>query len=64
MKVIYDQEVDILSILLSEGKVAQSDEEKPGVIIEYDAEGNMVGIEILDASKRLADPRVLEYGVK
>lgn len=64
MKVIYDQEVDILSILLSEGKVAQSDEEKPGVIIEYDAEGNMVGIEILDASKRLADPLVLEYAVR
>jgi uncharacterized protein YuzE len=51
MKVIYDREVDVLSILLSDAPVAESDQDKPGVILDYDDRGNMVGFEILDASK-------------
>jgi uncharacterized protein YuzE len=41
----------------------ESDEEKPGVILDYDQEGNVVSIEILNASKRMENPRSLEYGV-
>ena len=63
MKVTYDQEVDILRILLSESEIDESDEEKPGVIIDYDDHGNVVGMEILDASKRISNPRTLEYAV-
>ena len=51
MKVIYDPEVDVLSVLLSDAAVAESDQDKPGVILDYDAGGNMVSFEILDASK-------------
>ncbi len=57
MKVTYDQEVDILNIELSE---TESDEDKPGVILDYDADGNIVSIEILDASKRIRNPRAVE----
>lgn len=63
MKVVYDPEVDVLSILLSDVPVAESDEDKPGVILDYDAGGNMVSIEILDASKRMANPMTVEYAV-
>jgi len=63
MRVTYDPEVDVLRILLSPSAVAESDEEKPGVVMDYDDEGNLVGIEILDASKRVEDPRRLEYAV-
>ena len=63
MKVIYDQEVDILRILLSDSDIEESDEDKPGVIIDYDEQGNVVGLEILDASKRTGNPRTLEYAV-
>jgi len=57
MKVTYDQEVGILSIELTDGKIEESDEDKPGVILDYDATGNIVSIEVLDASKRVEEPR-------
>jgi uncharacterized protein YuzE len=63
MKVTYDPEVDILSIVLSDALVEESDEDKPGVIIDYDAEGNIVGFEILDASKRMENPLSVELAV-
>jgi uncharacterized protein YuzE len=43
--------------------LAESNREKPGVILDYDNRGNMVGFEILDASKRMANPMSVEYSV-
>ena len=63
MKVRYDPEVDVLSISLSDAPVEESDESKPGVVLDYDQAGNVVGIEILEASKRMADPMSLEYAI-
>ena len=63
MKINYNQEVDILTITLSEADIEESDEDKPGVTIDYDDHGNIVGLEILDASSRMTDPRTLEYAV-
>jgi uncharacterized protein YuzE len=63
VKVKYDPEVDVLSILLSDAPVEESDESKPGVVLDYDIAGNVVGIEILDASKRMGDPMSLEYAI-
>ncbi len=53
MKVVYDPEVDVLSVVLSDGPVAESDRDKPGVILDYDEARNMAGVEILNASKRM-----------
>ena len=63
MKVKYDLETDTLRIRFSDKPVAESDEEKPGVILDYDEEGNIVGIEILNASKRMPNPQTIEYEV-
>jgi len=63
MKVKYDQEVDVLRIELSNRPVEESDDEKPGIILDYDKEGNVVSIEILNASRRMENPRSLEYAV-
>ena len=54
MKARYDRDTDILKLILREGvAVSESDEDKPGVILDYDVEGNLVSIEVLDASKRV-----------
>ena len=63
MKVTYDSQVDILRIVLSDSPIEESDEEKPGVILDYDKDGNIVGLEILDASKRTDNPRHVDYAV-
>jgi YD repeat-containing protein len=62
MKVTYDQQTDTLSVVFREGtSIAESDEDKPGVILDYDAEGNLVSLEILDASKRVTETRKIEF---
>jgi uncharacterized protein YuzE len=62
MKVTYDQKTDTLSVVLKDNTVvAESDEEKPGVILDYDEMGNLVSLEILDASKRVTEARKVEF---
>jgi uncharacterized protein YuzE len=61
MKVKYDKETDILYIRLSDLVIAESDEDKKGVILDYTADGKLVGIEILEASKTSAQPSKVEY---
>lgn len=63
MVIQYDKEADALYIKLSEAKVSESDEEKPGIILDYDAAGNIVGIEVLDASQKINQPNGIVYEV-
>jgi len=63
MKVVYDCETDTLTVVFTDTSVAESDEDKPGVILDYDASGNLVSLEILDASRRVSTPSRIEYQV-
>ncbi len=42
MKVTYDPEVDVLRILFRDAPIEESDEDKPGVIIDYDKASSMM----------------------
>ena len=63
MKVKYDKDVDVLYITFSDRPVKESDEDKRNVIIDYAENGDVVGIEILNASKQLTNPTKVEYEV-
>lgn len=63
MKVKYDKEVDVLYISFSKNKIKESDEDKPEIILDYDKQGSIVGIEILDASKKMKNPAKVEYEI-
>ncbi len=63
MKVIYDRETDTLTVIFTDTLVAESNEDKPGVILDYDATGNLVSLEILDASRHVTFPSRIEYQV-
>jgi uncharacterized protein YuzE len=59
--VTYDKKTDTLRVVLKPGRVAESDEDKPGVILDYDETGALISIEILDASRRVENPRQVEF---
>ena len=62
MKVSYDEQTDTLSVILkANAAVAESDEDKPGIILDYDEHGDLVSLEILDASRRVSDARNVEF---
>jgi uncharacterized protein YuzE len=63
MRVRYDSETDTLTVIFADSPVAESDEDKPGTILDYDVTGNLVSIEILDASRRVGLPTQIEYQV-
>lgn len=63
MKVAYDPEADVLRILFRDVAIEESDEDKPGVILDYDKDGNVVRMEVLNASQRVENPRAVDYAV-
>jgi len=63
MKAMYDPKTDTLTIRFKPGAVTESDEDKPGVILDYDAEGHLLGVEILDASNRVDEARSMQFQV-
>lgn len=63
MIVKYDAEVDVLTIVFKAAPIMESDEAEPGIVFDYDKDGNVLGIEILDASLKIDDPQTMEYAV-
>ena len=63
MIIKYDKDIDVIYIKLTDGKVAESDEDKTGIILDYDDSGNIVGIEVLNASKKISQPNDIIYEV-
>ena len=62
MKATYDLKTDSLTVILKENAaIVESDEDKPGVILDYDKHGNLVSLEILDASRRVTKAHKMEF---
>ena len=63
MKFEYDPQADALYIRLAAGKVAETEEVCPGLILDYDKGGKILGIEMLDVSKTADNPHELALEV-
>lgn len=61
MKQEYDAEVDALYLQLAEAEIVESEEVRPGIVLDFDAEGRVVGIEILDASEHVSKAADLKH---
>ncbi|MCW9708914.1 DUF2283 domain-containing protein [Fodinibius salsisoli] len=64
MNIKFDKETDIVYLRFTDADIVESDEDKPGIIIDYDKDGNVVGIEMLEASKKMKKPGSLVYEVE
>ena len=60
MRVRVDHKADAVYLNLTDHDIAESEEVADGIVVDYDAEGRIVGLEILDASRRTGDPSVLK----
>jgi uncharacterized protein YuzE len=58
MKLTVDREADALYLDLDEAPATESEEISPGVILDYNAEGKVVGIEMLYLSKRVSPEKL------
>ena len=54
MRTKYDTDADALYVRFAETAVVGSEEVRPGVVLDFDADGRIVAIEVLDASRHLA----------
>jgi uncharacterized protein YuzE len=54
MRIRYDEKLDALYIRLDDAKVVESDEVKPGIVLDFDAKSKVVGIEVLDFKRRVS----------
>lgn len=54
MRTRYDASMDALSVRLTEAAVQESEEVRPGFILDFDADGRIVGFEILEARDTLS----------
>lgn len=63
MRLKVDKENDALYFRLDESSIVESKEVQPGLILDFNAEGNVVGIEILNLSRRMSPEQlnVLQY---
>ena len=64
MKVIYDAETDTLDLVFREQPVAESDELREGIIVDYAQDGKLVSIEVLDASEHVHEPETMVFQAK
>ena len=64
MKVIYDPDTDILTMILREMPIEESDEISEGLIIDYGKDDKIVSIEMLDASDNVTEPQSFLYEIK
>ena len=61
MKVTHDPRTDTVVISLRESDIEESDEVRPGVIVDFDAAGEVVRFEVLDASRVVENPREMRF---
>lgn len=54
MRASYDRQVDALFVHLAESLTFESEEVAPGVIFDFDENGRLVRIELLNASEKVA----------
>ena len=59
MKTNDDKEANALDVRLSEGKIAETEELRPGLIVDFDAKGRIAGFEMLDARPQVPPDALL-----
>jgi uncharacterized protein YuzE len=61
LKIIYDRQGDVLRILLTNAPIERTDARCPGVLLDFDQDGELVGMEVQQASRRMQSPSEIDF---
>jgi len=61
MKVVYDPDKDILQIAFIEATVEETAQIAPGLVLDYDEDGTVIGLELKKASTKVDSPYAISY---
>lgn len=61
IKIVFDPRTGTLTLILKGGPMVENDEAKLRIIQDYDAGGDLVSVEVLNASKRVTEPQGIEF---
>ena len=61
MKPTLDEETDTLYLRLDESAIVESEEVQSGVVLDFNADNQVVGIEVLNISKRVERKKLLDF---
>jgi uncharacterized protein YuzE len=63
MKVVYDPDRNILQIALKGGAIAETAQVAPNLVLDYDEDGQVMGLELRNASETIENPYAVEHEV-
>jgi uncharacterized protein YuzE len=63
MKVVYDPDSDILQVTFIDTTIEETAQIAPGLVFDYDEDGNVIGIELRKASTKMDNPYAISYSI-
>ncbi|TLD40156.1 MAG: hypothetical protein JETT_3581 [Candidatus Jettenia ecosi] len=64
MKIEYSKEADAIYVYFKEDFVAKSKEIEDGIVIDFDEDGQLIGIEVLDVSQRFSLADIVNINIE
>ena len=61
MKITYDQKEDAVVIRLTGEQIIESEETQPGIIVDFDANGKIVALEFLNATRQFSSDAIKQF---
>ncbi len=61
MKIVYDSDKDILQISFKQTVVEETTQIAPGLVLDYDEDGKVIGLELKNASRKVDNPYQMLY---
>ncbi|NJN24469.1 MAG: DUF2283 domain-containing protein [Acaryochloridaceae cyanobacterium RL_2_7] len=63
MKVVFDPQQDILQVCFKAASIEETSQIAPGLILDYDEDGNVIGLELRKASQRMDNPQGIDFSI-
>ena len=63
MKIVFDRDKDVLQFSFTNASIQETSQIAPGLVLDYDEDGNVIGLEVRKASQKVDDPQTITYSL-